>query len=167
MRPSCDGPVSSSSRKDEEQQKLKQLQEQEQARALVATLQMVNMFLCYYAQRLYPQTHGTSPTSVSGFNNTTITGDVNISNTITNSDGTEGEPSITKCRIADLTIFSTSSENTFWRKGAWGHPASPFHENLSFRSCMWIRNRPHGSLPHLRHKFPHLLSMRTAGTVPG
>lgn len=96
--PSYDGLVSYSSRKYEEQQKLKQLQEQEQARALAATLQVVNMFLCYYAQRLcyYAQTHGTSPTSVSGFNNAIITGDVNISNTITNSDGTESEPSITK-----------------------------------------------------------------------
>lgn len=167
-RPSYDGLVSSSSsRKDEEQQKFNELQEQEQAQALAATLQVVNVFLCYYAQSLcyYRQTHGTSPTSVSGFNNTIITGDVNISNTITNNDGMESESSITKRRIADPITFSISSEDNFWRKG--GRPTSLFHENLSFRSCMGIRNRPHGSLPHLRRRFPRLLSTRTARTVPG
>jgi len=146
------------SRKEEEQQHFKQLQEQEQARALAATLQAITMCLCYYAQ-----TQRTSPTSASGFNNSTITGGVHISNT--NNDGTESEPSITKCQIADPTIFSASSENTFWRKG--GRPTSPFHENLSFRSCVETRDRPRGSFPHLRHRFPYLLSTCPSRMVPG
>ena len=193
--PRCDGPVSSSSRgegssynpgggsstsscrrrmskaastggtesrrKEEEQPKSKQ---QEQAQALVA-LQAITMMFIYYCA----QTQRTSPTSVSGFNNSTITGGVHISNTTnSDSDGTKSEPSITKGQITDPDIFSTSSENTFWRKG--GRPTSPFHErfveNLSFGSWVEIKNCPRGFLPHLRRKFPCLLSTRTAGMVP-
>ena len=195
--PCCDGPVSSSSRgegssydsggsstsscrrrmskaasadgtesrrKEGEQPKSKELQEQEQTRALVALQAITMMFICYYAQ-----TERTLPTSVSGFNNSTITGGVHISNTTnSDSDGTKSEPSITKGQITDPEIFSTSSENTFWKKG--GRPTSPFHErfveNLSFGSWVEIKNCPRGSLPHLRRKLPCLLSTRTAGMVP-
>jgi len=87
------------------------------------------MFLCYYAQ-----THGTSPTSASGFNNSTINGGVHISNT-TNNDGTQSEPSITKCRIADPTIFSVPRPKT--TSGEKGDVLS-HHFTRTFRSgLMW------------------------------
>lgn len=92
---------------EEEHQIFKQLRKQEQAR--VRALQAMTL----------AQTHKSPPdsaTTVSGFNNSTITGGVHIMNTA-NSDGTESELWITKRRIADPTIFSTSSKNTWKKRG--------------------------------------------------
>ena len=164
--PRCDGPVSSSSRgegssynpgggsstsscrrrmskaastggtesrrKEEEQPKSKQ---QEQAQALVA-LQAITMMFIYYCA----QTQRTSPTSVSGFNNSTITGGVHISNTTnSDSDGTKSEPFIISAKLLTQR-FSVPRPKTprekrdvllhYFTRGSW----RTFRSGLGWRS---------------------------------